>query len=88
MCLYIAGKIVESVAGLSRARYIIKLCRFNIILSDPMDITETTQQKNDYFSQLQKRCMVAHFSTYEESVNWQYEVHQLFAVEYYLTHSQ
>ena len=49
--LCIAGKIVESVAGLSRARYIVKLCGFNIILSDPMDITETEQQKNDYFSQ-------------------------------------
>ena len=48
MC--VAGKIVESVAGLSRARYIVKLCRFNIVLSDPMDITETAQH-NDCFSQ-------------------------------------
>ena len=47
----VAGGIVESVAGLSRARHIVKLCGFNIILSDPMDITETEQQKNDYFSQ-------------------------------------
>ena len=42
-----AGKVVESVAGLPRARYIVKLCGFNIVLSDPMDITETVQQKND-----------------------------------------
>jgi len=49
MC--VAGKIVESVAGLFRAGYnIVKLCGFNIV-SDPMDITETAQQNSDCFSQ-------------------------------------
>ena len=46
-----AGEIVESMAGLSRARCVVKLGCFNIVLSDPMDITETLQQKNDCFSQ-------------------------------------
>ena len=47
----IAGKIVESMAGLSRTRCIVKFSLFNIVLSDPVDITETVQQKNNYFSQ-------------------------------------
>ena len=49
MC--VAGKIVESVAGLFRAGYSVKLCGFNILLSDPMDITETAQKNSDCFSQ-------------------------------------
>jgi len=48
--MHIAGKIVESVAGLSRARCVVTLCWFNIVLRDPMDVTETEQHKNDCFS--------------------------------------
>ena len=49
----IAGKVVESVAGLSGASRIVKLCGLNVVFSDQysMDITETEQLKNDCFSQ-------------------------------------